>query len=958
MSGGATPLRPETDNEPLYGVVIRPPNYGLADGRFHADILSAVTREPTTAGVRLITRGAFVGLVADRPERARQAAREIRLQWRSTAKTSLDTASTALEQQTELARNTGGEVVRGRYAWPNRMRWGLHPGWITAQYGPGGLTVWADSQAPELLRAELAMLCELDRERITLIGKTSNGLIRDCVDDAAADAALMARAVNGTVRVRLSADYARDVAALGGGQCLDFSATTSSDGDIITYQCKQQQPGNYAPVLALLLAGDTGKHPHSANHENRASTPPYHFRQSRIALRDGDEAWYLPELDGVQQTFARESFIDEVAEAMNTDPVALRRRHLRDERGLALIESVSRRAAWQWPPDRDRRNTKQAKVRGSGFAYGHTPDRAGELEHGTRSAWIVDLEVDTITGDVKLTRLVVGQDDGREADQEALKQQLQEQLLGQRRQLLASHDAVDAWPLHTKPHETEPQTTLPARPAQLPEIIALTPEASPASPPARIATTTLEPGVAAIANALHDATGERFRQPPFTPERIRAALQGSRKERSRHRRWPYLLGAATAAAVVTTAFPWKPAMDPISRPPANLYSEETIERGRLVASASFCMECHTAPGGRTNAGGREFDTPYGKLYSTNITPDEDTGIGRWSYSAFERAMRQGVSRDGRHLYPVFPYTAFAGMSDTDMQALYAYLMAQPAEPNETPTAEMAFPFGFRSLMAGWNAVFHDDSRFVPAPDKSPVWNRGAYLAESMAHCSACHTPRNAVGAEKGGFARLGGGLVDGWEAPPLNTLSHAPVPWTEESLYQYLREGYADHHGVAAGPMAPVVEGLRELPDEDVRAIAVYTASLMEPATPETPTVQARPSVEDSPLKIAAGERVFQGSCAACHDSGGAPSITAAHTSLALNSNLHSPLPNNTIQVILHGANVPGSTLADMPGFADSLNDDQVASLLAYLRHRFAPDKPAWTDTTSTIRELRTKGTH
>ena len=283
---------------------------------------------------------------------------------------------------------------------------------------------------------------------------------------------------------------------------------------------------------------------------------------------------------------------------------------------------------------------------------------------------------------------------------------------------------------------------------------------------------------------------------------------------------------------------WRPAIAPVAQSVgASVYNAATIERGRLVAAAGDCIVCHTAPGGTPNAGGRAMDTPFGTVYTTNLTPDAQTGLGQWSFSAFQRAMREGISRDGKHLYPAFPYTSFAKMGDDDLTALYAYLMAQPAVHAEVPPTQLAFPFSVRPLMAGWNALFHDATPWQADPDRPPEWNRGAYLVQGVGHCGACHTPRNALGAELSGTAFLSGAMVDGWEAPALTGLSKAPVPWSADALYSYLRRGHSPEHGSASGPMAPVVGQLTQLPDSDIRAMATYLASFS--AAPE-PAVSAR----------------------------------------------------------------------------------------------------------------------
>ena len=370
-------------------------------------------------------------------------------------------------------------------------------------------------------------------------------------------------------------------------------------------------------------------------------------------------------------------------------------------------------------------------------------------------------------------------------------------------------------------------------------------------PPLGVGESASVPSAAAIANAIFDATGVRFRELPFTPERIlrdcaaSSSLRRTRCRRHRRRsldpnRWrnPFAerRGAfATAAALCAAAIgigaavlPWR-AIAPIARPDASVYSAATIARGQQLAALGDCAVCHTSANGILNAGGRPLATPFGTIYTTNITPDVETGIGAWSYPAFERAMREGIHRDGRHLYPAFPYTHFAKTTDADLQALYAYLMAQPPVRAETPHNTLAFPFNLRPLMAGWNALFHKPGTFQPDPTKSEIWNRGAYLVEGLGHCGACHSPRNALGAEKAN-AYLAGGFAEGWEAPALTSLSQAPIPWSEDELFAYLRTGESRFHGVAAGPMAPVVKELAALPDQDIRAMAVYLASFNETA--------------------------------------------------------------------------------------------------------------------------------
>jgi nicotinate dehydrogenase subunit B len=418
---------------------------------------------------------------------------------------------------------------------------------------------------------------------------------------------------------------------------------------------------------------------------------------------------------------------------------------------------------------------------------------------------------------------------------------------------------------------------------------------------------------------------------------------------------------AATVGIAAAVLPWRP-IAPIAPPDASIYSEATIARGRQLAALGDCAVCHTDVNGVINAGGRAIETPFGTIYSTNITPDVETGMGAWSYPAFERAMREGIHRDGRHLYPAFPYTHFAKTSDADLQALYAYLMAQTPARADNRKITLAFPFNWRPLMAGWNALFHRADVFEADAAQSAVWNRGAYLVEGLGHCGACHSPRNALGAEKAN-RYLAGGFAEGWEAPPLTSLSQAPIPWSEDELYAYLRSGESRFHGVAAGPMAPVVKELASLPDQDIRAMAVYLASFNDTAVSKPAqyelavrleTLTGTRAVSASPL----GMRLYEGACAVCHRVGGAP-LFGSRPSLALNSNLHSAVPDNLIQVILHGIAAPvSSDLGYMPGFKDSMTDDQLTELMSYLRRQFAPEKPPWSGVNEAIGRARQRISH
>jgi mono/diheme cytochrome c family protein len=264
------------------------------------------------------------------------------------------------------------------------------------------------------------------------------------------------------------------------------------------------------------------------------------------------------------------------------------------------------------------------------------------------------------------------------------------------------------------------------------------------------------------------------------------------------------------------ALAWQPAIAPVVPAPAGSFAPELVAKGEALAGGGYCAACHTAKGGQAFAGGYAMATPFGVIYSTNITPDPETGIGTWSEAAFRRAIHEGVSRDGSHLFPVFSYDHFTRLSDEDVRALYAYFMTSPPVHAPAQRNAIPFPFSIRYLQAGWKLLFFRPGRFEPDREKSAEWNRGAYLALGLSHCGACHTPRNLLGAEKAGEA-YGGAVIRNWIAPPLTAANPAPAPWTREELYDYLRVGTSVLHGPAAGPMSPVVQGLAALPDSDIR---------------------------------------------------------------------------------------------------------------------------------------------
>ncbi|HEY0296590.1 MAG TPA: cytochrome c [Bordetella sp.] len=414
----------------------------------------------------------------------------------------------------------------------------------------------------------------------------------------------------------------------------------------------------------------------------------------------------------------------------------------------------------------------------------------------------------------------------------------------------------------------------------------------------------------------------------------------------------WAVGAVVVAgAAAAFAYAWQPSIEPLAQAPVPSANQTLLAQGASLAELGDCMQCHTAKDGKPYAGGAPLATPFGTIYTTNITPDVDTGIGSWTLEAFTRALRKGVSRDGHLLYPAFPYPHFTRMSDSDIAALYAYLMART--PVHAPAAanDLTFPLNFRPLVAGWNLLFLRQGPLPqPALAQSDAWLRGRYLVEGAGHCASCHTPMNALGAEKLDQP-YAGGLIDGWNVPPLNALTLARKPWTEDQITDYLRTGIASEHSAAAGPMLPVAHHLGNAPESDVRAIATYLMSLQPPmpAQPAAPAPVA--TVDSQPLNP--GAALFNASCAGCHSAAAPMRSLGDRPALELGSTINADSPRNAIQMVLNGNPWNGSSSAHyMPPFASVLTDQQIADVLAYARSTYA-QRPAWSGLPASVAAIR-----
>ena len=403
------------------------------------------------------------------------------------------------------------------------------------------------------------------------------------------------------------------------------------------------------------------------------------------------------------------------------------------------------------------------------------------------------------------------------------------------------------------------------------------------------------------------------------------------------------LGLVVAAAAEFAVLAYQPEMAAMARPEPGSFDQALVERGRVLANYGDCTACHTRPDGPPFAGNFPLKTPFGTIYTSNITPDAETGIGTWSKEAFRRSMKDGVNRKGHHLYPAFPYDQFTKVKDADIDAIYAYLMAAVAPVRETTREnDFGFPFNIRATLAVWKALFLDKAPFRPDPSKDTAWNEGGYLVEGLGHCAACHSPRNFLGART--TPAYGGGSAEGWYAPPLNKDNLSQQPWTKLELVTYLMDGWHAKHGMAAGPMTPVVDALHKQNEIDVFAIAAYVETLR---AGEKPIDQAavrsaalrlewgNPQAPPVPKEFSDGAKVFEARCAQCHRSNGAT------VPLALLSSIHAPVSDSVVQVIRDGIRPPTGALGrSMPAFGSQLSDADITALVKFLRARFSTQPP------------------
>jgi mono/diheme cytochrome c family protein len=364
-------------------------------------------------------------------------------------------------------------------------------------------------------------------------------------------------------------------------------------------------------------------------------------------------------------------------------------------------------------------------------------------------------------------------------------------------------------------------------------------------------------------------------------------------------------------------------------------TSDVIARGEYLARAGDCTACHTAAEGRLFAGGRPMPTPFGTIYTSNITPDPETGIGKWSADDFYRTMHNGRFPDGGLIYPAMPFASYTKVTRSDSDAIFAYLRSIAPVNQKNKPHELRFPYDNRQLILGWRTLFFSEGEFKPDPTKSAEWNRGAYLVEGLGHCGMCHSPINALGGTSQSDAFKGGLIpMQNWYAPSLTSNREAGLgDWSIKDISDLLQTGVSAR-GVVYGPMAEVVHNsLQYLNDADTRAMAVYLKGIAEASSPP-PASSALPNTESS-LLISLGKTVYDKNCASCHGTQG-EGKPPHWPPLANNQSIEMQSAVNPIRMVLNGGYPPGTKgnpmPYGMPPFAGLLSDNEVAAVVSYIR--------------------------
>ena len=403
------------------------------------------------------------------------------------------------------------------------------------------------------------------------------------------------------------------------------------------------------------------------------------------------------------------------------------------------------------------------------------------------------------------------------------------------------------------------------------------------------------------------------------------------------------LGVVAAISAACFFF-WPASIEAVQATHAQPTGTALVAKGQYLTKAADCAACHTVPGGEPFAGGRAFKLPFGTIYSTNITPDQETGIGQWSDAEFVRALHRGIGRNGEDLYPAFPYTAYALLSTDDVLAIRAYLSTlRPVSLRNTDNT-LVFPFNQRYVLRAWKLLFMPTRQWEPSAAHDAAWNRGSYLAEALAHCGECHTPRNLMFATKSS-RKYAGAVVDGWKAYNITSDHETGIgAWSDAEIEQYLSSGHAPAHGSAGGGMAEAIDlSLRHLSSEDIAALTRYLRTIPARRSENAAQINRHPATLNGATAWSPGPdhnkgigfQIFASACASCHGWDGTGQQTG-HSELLGSPAVNDPSGANLVRAVLEGVKI-GSPRGDnlMPSFAAAYSDAEIAAVSNYVIEHF-----------------------
>ncbi len=671
----------------LHGRVVRPPYAGADHGDFIGNTLQSVDQQSIAhiPGIRaVVVVRDFVGIVAEREEQAEQALRELKVHWKDWPGFPRQDSTEALEQalranpstqrrlvdegDVDAALAAADQPMPRTYVWPYQMHASIGPSCAVAEWrsdksdesgaGRPRMTVWAGTQNPHVLRADLARLMGMADVDIDLIRMEAAGCYgRNGADDVAADAALLSRAVGAPVRVQLTREQEHLWEPKGAAQLMQVRGGLNADGSVAAYDFETSYPSNGAPTLALLLTRTIEPVAQAYEMGDRTARPPYDYDNLRVAVNDMAplvRSSWLRGVSALPNSFAHESYVDELATAAGVDPVQFRLQLLSDPRAAELVQATAEKAGWVRRTGPQQRALDGDWVQGQGFAYARYIHSKWPGFGAAWAAWVADVEVNKKTGEVHVRRVVVGHDAGLLVNPAGVDHQVHGNVVQTTSRALKEQVRFDPVTQAVDTREWGSYPLLSFREVPVIEVLHM-PRQDEA--PLGSGESSSVPGTAAIANAIFDATGVRFRAPPFTPEVVRAGLNplpggadnvaasGTPPAEQAEvlptlelpaptvpasatwptKRSPWARAFALAAgglAMGAALLGWRPSIAPVVQTAgASVYNAATIERGRLLAAAGDCVVCHTAPGGTPNTGGRAMDTPFGTVYTTNLTPD-------------------------------------------------------------------------------------------------------------------------------------------------------------------------------------------------------------------------------------------------------------------------------------------------------------------------------------------------